>query len=165
MQRDVLFDKLKIKQGGVFNFDELYKALFRWFEAYGYSFHEDEYKEIQSEKGKQLEILWTSERIFDPYVKFVIETNFFITGLVDVEVEQEGIKVKTNKATIEFRISAYLVKDYKQEFEKNNLLKNLRIIWDKILFRKRMEQYEDILYEEANNYMDEIKAFLNLYHF
>ncbi len=165
MQRDVLFDKLKIKQGGVFNFDELYKALFRWFEAYGYQFHEDEYKEVQSEKGKQLEILWSSERDFDAYVRFVIETGFFITGLVDVEVEQEGIKIKTNKATIEFRISAYIVKDYKGEWEKNNLLKNMRTIWDKILFRKRMEQYEDVLYEEVNGYMDEIKAFLNLYHF
>ncbi|MCX6712017.1 MAG: hypothetical protein NT139_03205 [Candidatus Woesearchaeota archaeon] len=165
MQKDVLFDRLKIKQGSVFNFDELYKSLFRWFEAYGYEFHEDEYKEVQSEKGKQIEILWTADRIFDAYVKFVIETNFFITGLVDVEVEQEGLKIKTNKATIEFRISAYLVKDYKGEWEKTGILRSLREIWDKILFRKRMEQYEDVLYEEVNNYMDEIKAFLNLYHF
>lgn len=165
-QRDIIVPHIKIKDRSIFNLDELYKLLLRWFELHNYDFQEQEYRDEDMGEGKKhLEIKWYAEKKIDDYFKFVMEINFFIIGLESVEIERDGVKHKTNRGEIEMRTKAYILKDWQSKFEQSALMKFLRDIYDKYIIRARIEGYEGELYEETYKLLDEVKAFLNLHRF
>ncbi len=165
-QRDIIVPHIKIKDRSIFNLDELYKLLLRWFELHNYDFQEQEYRDEDLGEGKKhLEIKWYAEKKIDDYFKFVMEINFFIIGLESVEIEREGVKHKTNRGEIEMRTKAYILKDWQAKFEQTALMKFLRDVYDKYIIRARIEGYEGELYEETYKILDEFKAFLNLHRF
>ena len=163
--RDYFFQDYKLKAESIFDLTELYKLLFRWFELHGYNFYEKEYHDIDEPAGKHLEIFWYTEKEIDTYVKFVIEISYLVLGMQKVEIEKGGVKIKTNKATMEFRISAYLLKDYGDRFSKFPLGKETRFIYDRIIARKRLNKLEIELVKETEQLIDEIKAFIDVHKF
>mgnify|MGYP001559023789 FL=1 len=165
-QKDIIIPGIKIKERSVFSLGELYKILYRWFELHEYSFQEQEYRDEDLGGGaKHIEIKWYAEKNIDDYFKAVIEINFLVLGLVDVEIEQEGVKIKSNKGEIELNTKAYLVKDYDRKWENSPVMRFLREVYDQKMIKRRIEGYEGILYEETYKMLDEVKAFLNLHRF
>src|SRR3989338_7331815 len=143
-QKDYVTDELKVKQKAIFRLDELYKSLTFWFKNYEYALDKKEVNE---------------------YIRFVIEMDFLIVGVEDVEIEQDGLKSKANKGEIEMKINAYLLKDYEDNWSKNAFMTFLRETYDKFIIRSRIESYEDDLYSETYKFVNEIKAFLELHRF
>lgn len=160
VQKEVLIDNMKISQDSIFAMGELYKMIFKWLEAYNYEFHETEYQEETKPTGKNVKIYWTAEKKIDAYVMFVIDVGMFVLNMTDAEIERGGLKLKSNKASIEFRISAYMRKDYSDTWKNLHLF---HYMYDKVIIKNRMERYGGELYGEANKLIDEIKAFLNLH--
>lgn len=164
-QRDIIVPNVKIKERSVFSLDELYKLLYRWFELHMYDFQEQEYRNEVTGDTKHVEIKWHAEKKIDDYFKFVLEINFLVLGLADVEIEQDGIKIKTNKGEIETRVKAYIIKDYDKRWESSPIMRFLRDFYDKKIIKTRIDGYENELYEETYNFVNELKAFLNLHRF
>ena len=150
MLKDYLFEKYKLKQDSVFDLTEMYKTLFRWFDVNGYSFYEKEYNDIDEPAGKHLEVYWYTEKVIDAYVKFVIEVNYLVLGLQKIELESGGIKFKTNKGSIEFRITAYLLKDYNDKWSKTPIQSKMRFLYDRFVIRKRIDKLEGELVKDVN---------------
>lgn len=161
-QKSMLINNMKIAQDSIFDMGELYKNMFRWFETYEYDFHEDGYEESNTQAGKQVKFYWTAEKKMDAYIKYVIELNVFILGLQSIEIEKEGLKTKTHKGNIEFRITGYLLKDYDGKWSKTPFHTTLRYLYDKIIARKRYNIHEREFMTESKKLLDEIRAFLNL---
>ena len=161
-QKKVVMDGVKLKQDSIFNMGELYKAMFAWFSNYGYDFAEEEYNERDTGRAKDLKFFWTAEKKIDTYIKWGINVNVMILGMESVEIERNGLKLKTNKGAIEFQITAYLLKDYDDKWSKG-FTSFLRKVYDKVIARHRYQRMEQELVRETNKFMDEIKAFLNLY--
>jgi len=164
-QRDVVASGLKIKQRSVFNLDELYKIMWRWFELYGYDMQELEYRDSVEGNSKHLEIKWKATKRIDDYIQLVIITNFLILGLEKAEIEQDGIKIKTDKGEVEINLSAQLEKDYEEKWQDSGWSRVIRDIYDKYVIKNRIESLEGELYEEVYKLIDEVKAFLNLHRF
>ena len=165
-QRDIILPSIKVKEKSIFSLDELYKMLYRWFENHGYTFQEQEYRDEDMGGGKKhIEIKWYAEKKIDDYFKFIIEINFLVVGLEEIEIEREGLKVGTNKGEIEMRIKAYILKDYDARWEKHPISRFLREVYDTKIIRSRISSYENEIYEETYKMIDEIKAFLNLHKF
>jgi len=164
-EKDIIVPLIKIKERSIFSLDELYKMLLYWFNVHRYDLQETEYRDNDIGGGKKnVEIKWYAEKKINDYFKFVIETSFLILGLEDVEVEQEGTKVKSNRGEIEFNIRSSIVKDFDNKWE-TGIMRFLRGTYDKFIIKSRIEGYEKELYEEVYAYMDEIKVFLNLHRF
>ena len=163
-QKDFIASGIKVKQTGVFSLDELYQLLYRWFELYGYDFQEEEYRDIDKGGKKNLEIRWYAEKKIDDYIKYVIKVSMMVLGMEDVEVEEEGVKRKTSKGTVEFRFDAFLLKDYEGAWE-GGIMKFLREVYDKFVIKGRIESLEGELQGELYKFMDEVKAFLNMHRF
>jgi hypothetical protein len=161
-QKKVVIDRAKVKQESVFNMGELYKALFSWFNNYGYDFAEEEYNERDSGRNKDIKIFWVAEKKVDTYIKWYMDLNFLIVGLEGVEIDRNGLKMKTNKGSIEFKITAAIIKDYDNKWSKG-FTAFLRKLYDKVIAYQRYNRMEDELKRETNKLIDEIKAFLNLY--
>ena len=165
MLKDVLFSNYKLKQDSIFDLGELYKSIFRWFDVNGYSFYEKEYNDIDEPSGKHLEIYWYTEKKIDLYVKFVIEVSYLVLGMQKIELEKGGVKIKTNKGSIEFRITAYLMKDYDDKWSKSAMQKKMRYIYDRFIIKKRIDKLEVELVKDVNFLVDELKAFLDIHKF
>lgn len=161
-QKKVIIDAAKIKQESVFNTSELYKSMFVWFANYGYDFAEEEYHEKDNGKNKDIKFYWVAEKKIDRYIKWALEINVMILGMESVEIERNGLKLKTNKCSIEFKVNASLVKDYDNAWSKG-FMAFLRKIYDQVVARQRYVRMEDELIRETNKFIDEVKAFLNLY--
>ena len=164
-QKDFIATAIKIKQKGVFNLEELYLLLYKWFELYGYDFQEEEYRDIEKGPGeKNLEIRWYAEKKIDDYIKFVIKVSMMVVGMKEVEIEEEGVKRKTNTGTVEFRFDSYLFKDYEDRWE-GGVMKFFREVYDKYIIKGRIESLEGELQEQLYKFIDEIKSFLNMHKF
>ena len=165
MWRNYIVQGYKIKQSSIFDLDELYKTLFRWFENNGYSFYEENYQDTDTPGGKQLQIYWRAEKKVDTYVMFAIEIAYLVTGLSKVEVERGGTKIKTNSGSIELRINLFMVKDYDDKWTKSGVGKNMRMLYDKFVARERLEKQEDQILGDYAALLDEIRSFLALHKF
>lgn len=162
--KDFIATAIKVKQKSIFDLDELYLLLYKWFELYGYDFQEQEYRDIAKAGKKDLEVRWYAEKKIDDYIKFVIKISFMVVGMEDIELEEEGVKRKSKKGTVEFRFDAYLLKDYEDRWA-GAALKFLRDVYDKYVIKGRIESLETELQGELYKFIDEIKAFLNMHRF
>ncbi len=159
-----LCEGLKIKQDSIFDFGEFYKRLFAWFEIMGYDFAEKGYEKYEMGNADNLKIFWESKKEVDGYAQFVIEIGFFIVGFSNVEIEKDGLKMKTNKGTLEMRITSYLQRDPGDKVKKS-IGEAGRNFYEKFMIRHKLEDYEGQLAEELQLLFDEIKSFLSMHKF
>ena len=156
--RVYLFSGLKIKQSSLFDFGEFYQRLFSWFEVMGYDFSEEGYERFDMGNFENVKIFWKASKEVEN-VKFVIEIGFFVIGLSKVELEKDGLKMKTNKGDLEMRMIAY--------FEKPDMSKKLGVtgqkLYEKFVIGEKLSDFETQLYEEAHMLIDEIKSFLSMH--
>ncbi len=163
-ERDIIVPSVRVKEKSVFSLDDLYEMLILWFEHHRYDFQERGYKDEDLGNKKHVSVRWYSEREINDYIKFVIETNFVVLGLEEVEIESGGVKRKSNRGEIELEIRAYIIKDFSNKWE-TGFMRFLRGFYDKFVIKSSIEGYEKELYEETYAYTDEIKSFLNLHRF
>ena len=158
-EKDTLFTG-QVKQRGIFEFKELYSFLYDWLREEGYDVFEKKYVEKVKGDSKQVEIKWEAQRKISDYFRFIIKVDWRILGLKVVEVQKEGKKVKMDSGYLELKFAAILEKDYEARWEEHPFWKFLRGIYDRYIIRARVEQYEDTLLEELDDFIAQAKSFL-----
>ena len=149
---------------GFFQFSDFYKFCYDWLieETELEIFSEDKYKEKLIGDAKDIEIKWTGIREVTDYFKFQVEVKFDVKGLKNVEVTQEGKKVKMNQGRVKVEVKGILVRDYKGKFETNAFYKFWRGIYEKWVIPSRIEQFEARLAGDCNEFLNQAKAYLDL---
>ncbi len=160
-EKDQVF-KGKIKQTGIFSFKDLYSFAYDWLREEGYDVFEKKYSEKVSGDTKGIEIQWNSEREVSDYFKFLITMDWMILGMKTIEVQKEDKKVKMESASLEIKFKAILVKDYEDRWENHPFWKFLRGIYEKYIIKKRIEDYQVKVFEETEEFIAQLKAFLAL---
>jgi len=161
-EKEPVFEN-KITYTGVFSFKDFYQFCYDWLtEETGLKITEDKYGEKISGNAKNIEVKWTGKREVTDYFRFDAKIKFLIKGLVDVEATQNGVKVKTNQGYVELKAEGLLVRDYKGKFEKSAFGKFLRSIYEKWVIPARIEEYEDKITDDLQEFMEEAKAYLAL---
>lgn len=163
MSKSISVVSTKIKDKGIFDMNELYKVVKRWLDFHQYgdeskTFKEELYVERIKGDSKQIEVRWKAERFSSDYFSNVVTITFLILGLKEVEIELDNKKIPTQKAELELRINAKLVKDRQDKWKSDTLRK----IYDNTIVSKRIDEYWVKLYNEINGLINEIKAFLEL---
>lgn len=160
--KKTIIDAYKIKAGGVFDMGELYESMNRWFEHKGYEWKETRYKKTDNPNGSSTtEIVWECSKKIDDYVAFVVTMGAqIITSDVEINLPN-NVKKKVQKGSIESKFGAYLQKDIKI-WEKKALGHLLGLIYEKILIRKRLEEYEKAMFAEINTFFDEVRLYLQI---
>ena len=159
MKIDLLSNQ-KIKWEGVTDFGELYKYMKLWLEDNKYGDEKNlEEKYIERVKGekKQLEILWNAEKKKSDFFKYVIKTQFLVMGMSDVEIENNGVTRKMQKAVFEIQISSYI-----ESTKAWDDLKGMQKMYYDMVIRKRINEYLGELYDKSIKYHSYIKTFLGL---
>ncbi|HLD02634.1 MAG TPA: hypothetical protein VJC07_02975 [Candidatus Nanoarchaeia archaeon] len=157
----------QVKQKSVFDLDDLYLTLHNWFLFYGYNRNEVEYKVMETESYLRVEMRWENERKAgdDPYVKLHINMGLVITGLDKTEVVKDGVKIKMDKGTVEFRLTAFMEKDPEGKWSSSPFMRKIRELYDKYIIRDRLESYKKLLATDERALINEIRSFLHLYKY
>jgi hypothetical protein len=161
-EKDKIFSS-KMKYEGLMDFKEFYKFCYKWLtEETVLEVIENKYNEKITGDSKGIKIEWTGTRKITDYFKFQIEIKFEIMNLTNVEVTQEGRKVKMNKGIAEMSVKGILIRDYEGKFERTSMQKFMRSIYEKWVIYSRIKEYEEKLIEDCNEFLEQAKAFLDL---
>ncbi|MFH1248773.1 MAG: hypothetical protein V1660_01330 [archaeon] len=153
----------KFKFAGVFDFKEAYNFVYKWLNDYGYNIiQEKNYVEKIVPEGKGVEITWEAKKKVSDYFRFFLRLNWMVTGMTNVEVEKNGIKVKINKGMIEIKVMGFLEKDYEHRWEVSPFSKFMRGIYDRYIVRSRVESYEYKIIEEIDELVAQAKSYLEV---
>ncbi len=162
MEKDKIFSS-NISSKGIFSFLNSYKFCYDWLtEETGLVISEGKYAETLKGNVKDIDIEWLGTRKVTDYFKFEIKVAFKITDLTEVEIEQGGAKIKMNQGKIKITVTGTLVKDYDGKFEKDAFRKFLRSIYEKWVIQSRINQFEDKLFEDCDEFLSQTKAYLAL---
>ncbi len=161
-EKDIIFTS-KVKYKGIFPFSDFYNFCYDWLtQETDLLISEDKYKEKLTGEAKDIEIEWTGTREVTDYFKFEVKVKYRILDMTNVEVTQNGKKIKTNKGDVELNVKGILVRDYKGKFEKTAFQKFMRGIYEKAIIHSRVEELKDKLIEDCNEFLNQAKAYLDL---
>jgi len=161
-EKDTIFSSA-MSYGGVFKFPEFYLFCYQWLtEELNLDLTEKAYKTTIKPNGKDVKIEWDAVRKVTDYFKFLFEIVFEIVAMSEVEVIENGQKVKANKGKIKLKIKGVLIKDYEGKFEKDALRKFLRGIYEKWVITSRVDEMETKLFGECDEFLNQAKAYLAL---
>jgi len=155
--------KQRVKQVGYWNYTELYNLCFDWLKDNGYNTKENEYTEKQKPNGKEIILKWVAKKKVTDYLMNVIELEWHILGMKDVEVEEDGKKVGTNKGEVKIDFTVDLEKDYEENWDKKPIWKFMRGVYDKYVARTTIDEYEDRIEDDALEFIAQVKGFLRLH--
>ena len=154
--------KRKVRHVGIFDFKEAYRFAYDWLIHEEYDLMEKNYTEKLVQRGKEIEIVWEARRKISDYFRFVIKASWRILGMTDVEVEEEGKKVKMQQGDLTINFTGILEKDYESRWEGSAFFKFLRGLYDKYIIRGRIEAYEQKLFFEVDEMIAQMRAYLAL---
>jgi hypothetical protein len=161
-EKDIIFSS-KIKSRGIFSFKDFYVFCYYWLiDETELEISENKYSEKLVGDAKNIDIEWEGERKVTDYFKFNIKVNFKVIELTEVEIEQNGSKLKTNKGKVEIGTKGTLVRDYEGKFENNAWQKFLRAIYEKWVIPSRIIEFENKIAEDCDEFLNQAKAYLDL---
>jgi len=161
-EKDKLFSS-KIKYNGVVNFADFYKFCYEWLrDETGLLLSEDKYAEKIIGDSKNIDVEWTGYRNLTDYFRFEAKVVFRVIGLTNVEITEGAKKTKTNKGSVEVGIKGNLVRDYDGKFEKSAFQKFLRGIYEKFVIAARVEQFQEKIISDCDEFLAQAKAYLDL---
>ncbi|MCP3683956.1 MAG: hypothetical protein GY861_14830 [bacterium] len=164
-ERKLVVDHLKLTYDGLFNITMLYRTIDNWFMENGFDKREVRNQEHLKPDGKYIEIELQPWKKITDYARHVIKVQIKMLRIQDVEVEQDGLKVKVQKGRVNIIFDSYLDTDYEGRWEMKPFYFFLRTVFDKFVYRTYTSQFEDLLVEKTSNLFATIKAFLNLHKY
>ncbi len=161
-EEDTIFSS-SIKYGGVFSFSSFYQFCYDWLkEETGLDVGEGKYVEKLQGDSKDIDVEWTGRKKVTDYFKFEISVGFEVRNLTQVEITQNNTKIKTNKGSIKVKVKGVLIKDYQGKFETTAFKKFLRSIYEKWVITSRIDQMEDKIAGDCDEFLSQTKAYLAL---
>ncbi|MFA5953377.1 MAG: hypothetical protein WC812_02175 [Candidatus Pacearchaeota archaeon] len=153
----------KVKYDGVFSFKDFYKFCYEWLsQETGLDLVESKYSEKIKGNSKDIDVEWEGSKKYTDYFKIDVKVKFRILGLVDVEMNQDGVKLKSNKGSVEVSIKGILVRDYDGKFETTAYRKFLRAIYEKWVITDRISTFEGKVATACDEFLGQAKAYLDL---
>ena len=161
-EKDTIFSS-KMKYVGIIDFPNFYKFCYDWLvDELSLDLSETKYEEKIDGDAKNLEIKWVGLKKMTDYFRFDVEVEFRVLSLTKLEIVQDGRKIKTNKGSVEIKMKGILVRDYQGKFEVNATRKFMRSIYEKWVIPSRIEQYEERVIGDCDEFLSQAKAYLDI---
>lgn len=162
VEKETIFSS-SIKYTGIFSFKDFYKFCYEWLtEDTNLDIAEDQYKEKLTGDSKDITIKWTGSRKLTDYFKLEAKAKFEVKDLTQVEIARGDVKMKTNKGEIKLVLKGILIRDWQGKFERSGFQKFLKEIYDKWIIPSRIEQMEDKIIGDLDEFLSQAKAWLDL---
>jgi len=164
-ERRMIVDNLTVVYQGLFNLNELYLVIDKWYREKGYDKFEKKNYEQVYKTGKEIELEIEPWKKITDYAKIVLKMKIFVKNLKDVTIEKEGHKVKMNEGDVKIAITGYLDTDYEHKWEKKPLVFFLRTMFDQYIYKLDHAKDEAAVADDAQHVHSLIKSYLNMHRF
>ena len=161
-ETEPIFSGVTINWVGIIDLGLFYKKIQSFLETKKYKTKEVKYVEKIKPSGKQMEIVWESEKKEGDYFKYTLKTVFFLNGVSDADLDKDGRKLKLNKIDAKVEISSDFTKDAANSYKDHPFMKK---IYETYVFKHKIEEAKIGCYKDTSDYMEEIKNYFNLYQF
>jgi hypothetical protein len=153
----------KVKYEGVFSFKDFYKFCYNWLvDETGLDITEKKYSEKIKGGVKDIDIEWEGVKKLSDYFMFSMKVEFKIIAMADVEINQNGVKMKSNKGEVGIKVSSKIVRDYDGKFEVSPTQKFIRAIYEKWIIKTRIDAIENKIIGDSDEFLGQAKAFLDI---
>jgi len=153
--------KAVVSQQSVFKVKDFYEFLYDLVKSLGYDIIEDEFRK----DGGETVFEWSCFRWVDDYLKFKIWIKAAITDAKSVKVKRGGVTESMSKAKASMTIKGFVVTDWQNRWENNPLIKFLKGVYDKYLFKPVLDDQKKILKDKVYLIENEVKSFFELPRF
>jgi hypothetical protein len=162
-EKSVIFSS-NVKYVGVFNFRNLYSFMYDWLEQETQLdfIMEEKYEEKIKGPEKDVIIKWTGDKKLTDYFKYTFKMEIVIRQLKNVEINQDGKKIKTNEGSVQLKVKGILHRDYEGKFEKSGFLKFIRSVYEKWIISSRVDEMEGKLSGDCDEFLAQAKAYLDI---
>lgn len=160
-----IIDKLRIEYEGLFSMPDLYATIDNWLKEKGYDKQEKKNVERVKAAGKDVELLLQPWKKITDYAKIVINIRVIASNIKEVEVEQDGAKIKLNQGKVHIVLDGWLQTDYEGRWEGKPLFFFLRELYDRYLYKPYTSSYESAVAKDTTDLHGELRSFLNLYRY
>jgi len=160
-EKDIIIRE-KVEYTGVFDFAQSYEYAFQWLKDESYNVIEEKYNEKVTSDGREITVEWKASKTLSDYFKSEISIKFELKRVVDVEVDVDGKKKKTNKGIYRIELKGVLIRDPKSTWESGAYYKFLRDVYNKYIIPGRVDSMEDQVRDDTINFKESIKSFLEL---
>lgn len=166
------FPAYSVKFKDVFDFKEFYTALKEWMLEYGWGDVEegkDHWETYYAERvavdgSKEIWARWRLAR--NPsdakFLKYYLDLDYHCLGLGPAEIVVEGRKMKVNKGEVEVSVNGVIEEIYKEKFDENPILKEVKLLFAKRIYNKIIEQRKKEFYHEAYELQNYMKQWFKL---
>jgi|SRR3989344_1802443 len=166
------FTPLRVKYKDVFDLKAFYETLKEWLLENGWSDESDHLEHWETFYGEKIDQsgakeLWINWRAFKKpegasHLNYHLDIDFKVIGMANVEIVHDGQKIKTNKGELELKINGAIEEVYKNEFEDNSFLKQVKDLFAKRVYKKEVEQRKKEFYQELYVLQNFIKQWFKL---
>ncbi len=164
-ERRIIVDNVKIAYEGLFDFNEFFLFLHKWFNDKNYEQWEKKNFEYDTPEGRHIEIEIEPWRKPTDYAKCSLNVVIIANNMKDVVIKKDNVPIKMNKGKLSVKIIGYLETDYQHRWEGKPYFYFIRTVIDKWVYKFHTEKYEEFVADEANQLIYAIKSFLNLYKY
>jgi hypothetical protein len=146
----------------IFNYSDLYMFLKKTLEDRGYYIEEKSYTHNNSGDTEIVGFYWNSIKKVDDFTKYLVE--FFVRiELIDVVIEKDKKKEKSNRGSGSIKIKSTLVTDYAGKWEESNpIITFIKVVFENIFQKGSVDEYTKKLTQEAYEIENEIKSYFNV---
>ena len=164
-EKRLVIDGLELHYEGLFDLNELLKAIDKFTAERGYAKAEKRRHETVTPSGKEFSMELRPFKVKTEYYTLLIKIRMNITGLKEVEVLEDSAKTKLNHGNISMIFDAWAVTDMKWRWGQKPIYYFFVILVDKFIYKFFSEKYHGELIEDTYYIYDNIKSHLNLHRY
>ncbi len=164
-EKILVIDHLKFSYEGLFNAAELYNVISSFFFEKGYDWLEKLNEEQVMPEGKQIRVILEPWKNISDYYKITTRIKLNYTDLKEVEVEQEGQKLKLQHGVVRITFDAYVITDRKSEWARKPFFWFLSIMANKYFFKEHFEKAQTWITSDIDDLYNKIKTYLNTFKY
>ena len=165
VERHLIVDNLKFSYEGLFNASEFCNLISSFFYDKGWDWYEKMNDEQITNSGKQVRIILEPWKSSSDYYKLSVKIKIHMTDLKEVEVEQDGKKLRLNHGVIHMVFDGFVTSDRNNKWTHTPFYWFLSIIFEKYFFRSHFEKMQTWIESDVEDLYNKIKTYLNVFKY
>lgn len=165
-EKSLVINGMQFNYKGVFEFDELIKAINKAVEERGYAKHEKKFEEKVKPEGKEMFIELRPRKAKTAYYQLMIKMRITMKNVTEVQVKLDDIPRKMNKGEINIIFDAWTTTDYENRWGNKPWFYFLKGIINKYIYKFPLEAgFSGEVADDTRYVYNQVRAALGLYKY
>jgi len=164
-EKRLLIDELELNYNGLFDLQDMLKAIDGMIADRGYAKNEKERTEKVSQTGKEFFMELRPVKRKTAFYVLMVKLRVYINNLKDVEVLKDDKKIVLNEGEIRVLFDAWTTTDYEFRWEQKPVYYFLRNLFERFVYKVHTDKYHDEVIDDTHFIHRNLKAYLNMHRF